>query len=190
MSSHFTVVYDACVLYSQTLRDLLMRLALTDLFRARWTRRIHDEWTCNLIAKRPDLAPSRIYRVRDLMDAHVRDALVEDYEHLIPAIALPDPNDAHVVAAAVQCRAELIVTFNQKDFPPDALRNYNVVAQHPDDFIADLFDLNQAKVLEAMAAHRQSLKNPPKSVDEYLTALLGLGLTQSVSVVRPYSIAI
>ncbi|MFM0244588.1 PIN domain-containing protein [Paraburkholderia sediminicola] len=190
MSSNFTALYDACVLYSQPLRNLLMRLALTDLYRARWTQAIHDEWTRNLIANRPDLEPAKIYRVRELMDAHVRDALVDNYEHLIPAIDLPDPDDAHVVAAAVHCGAELIVTFNLKDFPTDALSTFNVAALHPDDFIADLFDLNQAKVLEAMAEHRKSLKNPPKSVEEYLDTLGGLGLTQTVSVVRPYSVAI
>ena len=190
MSSHFTAVYDACVLYSQPLRNLLMRLALTELYRARWTRAIHDEWVRNLIANRPDLDRAKIYRVRELMDAHVRDALVENFEHLIPAIDLPDPTDAHVVAAAVHCGAELIVTFNLRDFPAAALSTFNVTAQHPDDFIADLFDLNQAKVLEAMAEHRKSLRNPPKSVDEYLDTLARLGLTQTVSAVRPYSIAI
>lgn len=190
MSSHFTAIYDACVLYSQPLRNLLMRLALTDLYRARWTSAIHEEWTRNLIANRPDLDPSKIYRVRDLMDAHVRDALVDNYEHLIPAIHLPDPDDAHVVAAAVHCGAELIVTFNLKDFPAEALSTFNVAVQHPDDFISDLFDLNQAKVLEAMAEHRKSLKNPPKSVEAYLDTLTTLGLTQTVSIVRPYSVAI
>ena len=74
MSSHFTAIYDACVLYSQPLRNLLMRLALTDLYRARWTPAIHDEWTRNLIANRPDLDPVKIYRVRDLMDALTRTA--------------------------------------------------------------------------------------------------------------------
>jgi hypothetical protein len=167
-----------------------MRLALTDLYRARWTPAIHDEWTRSLITNRPDLDSARIYRARDLMDAHVRDALVENYEHLISAINLPDPDDAHVVAAAVHCGAELIVTFNLKDFPAEALSTFNVTALHPDDFIADLFDLNQAKVLEAMAEHRQSLKNPCRSVEEYLATLAGLGLTQTVSMVRPYSIAI
>jgi hypothetical protein len=63
MSSNFTALYDAYVLYSQPLRNLLMRLALTDLYRARWTQAIHDEWTRNLIANRPDLDPAKIYRV-------------------------------------------------------------------------------------------------------------------------------
>ena len=49
MSSNFTVIYDACVLYPAPLRDFLMRLALTDLYRARWTDMIHDEWTHNVL---------------------------------------------------------------------------------------------------------------------------------------------
>jgi hypothetical protein len=76
MSSHFTVVYDACVLYPAPLRDLLMRLALTDLFRARWTDRIHDEWIRTVLAQRPDLKPEDLERTRSLMNAHVRDCLV------------------------------------------------------------------------------------------------------------------
>lgn len=59
MISHFTVVYDACVLYPAPLRDFLMRLALTDLFRARWTDRIHEEWIQTLLASRPDLKRER-----------------------------------------------------------------------------------------------------------------------------------
>ena len=53
--ANFTVIYDANVLYPAPLRDFLMRLALTDLFRARWTEEIHDEWIRNLLEARPDL---------------------------------------------------------------------------------------------------------------------------------------
>lgn len=88
MSSHFTVVYDACVLYPAPLRDLLLRLALTDLFRARWSDMIHDEWTRNLLARRPDLE-ERLARTSALMNVHVRDCLVTGFEHLIPSIELP-----------------------------------------------------------------------------------------------------
>lgn len=100
MSSHFTVVYDACVLYPAPLRDLLLRLALTDLFRARWSDMIHDEWTRNLLAQRPDLE-AKLERTRTLMNAHVRDCLVTGFDHLIPSIELPDPDDRHVAATAI-----------------------------------------------------------------------------------------
>jgi hypothetical protein len=190
MGSAFTVIYDACVLYPAPLRDFLMRLAMTDLYRARWSDMIHDEWIRNLLQQRPDLRPEDLERTRSLMNAHVRDCLVSGFEHLIPAVELPDADDSHVVAAAIHSGASLIVTFNLKDFPPAVLGRYNLAAQHPDDFIYDLLDLHAARMCEAAASHRRSLKNPPKSPDEYLDALLKQGLTQTVGALRAWKAAI
>ena len=75
-----TVLYDACVLYPAPLRDLLMRLAIAKLFQARWTDQIHDEWTRNVAANRPDILPQSLARVRRLMNEHVPDSLVVGYE--------------------------------------------------------------------------------------------------------------
>ncbi|GAB2892402.1 hypothetical protein GCM10027093_29630 [Paraburkholderia jirisanensis] len=190
MASNFTVVYDACVLYPAPLRDLLMRLALTDLYRARWSNMIHDEWTRNVLENRKDLNVEAIARTRRLMDAHVREALVENFEHLIPTIELPDPDDRHVLAAAMHAGAEVIVTFNLKDFPAEVLNKHGVSAQHPDDFIFDLFDLHAAKVLEAAATHRNALTRPPKSVGAYLDMLATQGLVQTANVLGPFSCAL
>jgi hypothetical protein len=88
------------VLYSASLRDLLVQLALTDLFQARWTDEIHDEWVRNVLANRPDISPESLARCR-LMDLHVTDCLVTGYESLIPTLTLPDANDRHVLAAAI-----------------------------------------------------------------------------------------
>ena len=175
MSSHFTVIYDACVLYPAPLRDFLMHLALTAQYRARWTEMIHDAWTRNVLKLRKDLKPEDIERTRSLMNSHVRDSLVTGFEHLIPSVELPDADDRHVVAAAIHAGASMIVTFNLKDFPTDQLKRYNLIAQHPDDFIFDLLDLHLAQVCEAAADHRRSLKGPPKTVDEYLNTLLKQG---------------
>lgn len=184
MSSRITVIYDACVLYPAPLRDLLMHLALTDLFKARWTDWIHDEWIRSLLEQRPELRIDDLERTRSLMNSHVRDCLVTGFEHLIPGIDLPDPDDRHVVAAAVHGGADLIITSNLKDFPADRLLPYNLAAQHPDEFIADLIALNPAKVCEAAANHRRSLRHPPKSVDDYLSTLLRQGLVQTVNRLR------
>ncbi len=167
-----------------------MHLALSDLYRARWSDMIHDEWTRNVLASRPDLSPEPLLRTRQLMNTHVRDSLVSGFEYLIPSIQLPDQNDRHVVAAAIHSGAHPIVTFNQKDFPANSLKPHNLLAQHPDDFIVDLLDLHLAGVLEAAANHRRSLKNPPKTADEYLDTLLAQGLTQSVAIIRPWTIAL
>jgi hypothetical protein len=92
---------------------------------------IHDEWTRNVLENRKDLNPEAIARTRQLMDAHVREAVVENFEHLIPAIVLPDPDDRHVVAAAMHARAELIITFNRRDFPAAELQKIRYVGATP-----------------------------------------------------------
>ena len=68
MASNFTAIYDACILYSAPLRDLLMQLALTDLFRARWTEQIHNEWMRNVLKNRPDLTLEQLTRTKELMN--------------------------------------------------------------------------------------------------------------------------
>jgi len=186
MSSNYTVIYDACVMYPAPLRSLLMYLALSGRFRARWSETIHQEWMRNLQADRPDLPPGAAVRVRELMDRHVPGALVTGFESLIPGITLPDPNDRHVVAAAIQTRAEAIVTFNLKDFPDQDLLPFGVRAIHPDDFITDLMELHIGAVLEAVRRHRASLKKPPFSAHEYLDCLLKQRLPETVSRLRAF----
>ena len=113
-----------------------MQLATAELFRAKWTAAIHDEWMRNLLFDRPDLTRERLERTRSLMDENAPDCLVEGYEHLIPQVTLPDADDRHVVAAAIHARADAIVTFNLKDFPAAELVRFNLEAIHPDDFIS------------------------------------------------------
>jgi predicted nucleic acid-binding protein len=182
--ANFTVIYDSNVLYPAPLRDLLMRLALTDLYRARWTEDIHKEWMRNVLENRPDLTREQLERTRDLMNAHVRDCLVEGYQELIPSLELPDPDDRHVLAAAIRASADVIVTFNLKHFPAGRVAQYGVEAQHPDEFVIHLFDLNQAKVCAAAEEQRRSLRNPPKAVDEFLDILLRQGLPQTVLLLK------
>ena len=183
----FTALFDASVLYPAPLRDLLMHLAATELFRARWTRAIHEEWIAALLKKRPELARERLERTRDLMNAAVLDCLVEGYEDLIAALVLPDPQDRHVLAAAIHARADVIVTVNLSDFPSDVLRKYGMDAQHPDVFVRYLIDLSAAAVCGAIKRHRANLKNPPKTVEEYLDTLLRQSLPETVSALRGYA---
>lgn len=166
----FVVVFDACVLYPAPLRDFLMRLALTGLFRARWSEQIHEEWTRNLIEKRPELA-AKLPRTVELMNQAIPDSLVTGHEDLIESLELPDPDDRHVLAAAIMAGAQLIVTFNLKDFPAEVLGKYGIEAVHPDTFAVQQFDLNEARIVAAAKSHRLSLSNPSKDADEYLDTL-------------------
>ena len=183
----FIVVYDACVLYPAPLRDLLIELAAADLFQAKWTDAIHDEWIRNLLANRRDLSVERLQRTRDLMNLSIMDCLVYGYEHLIPAVSLPDENDRHVIAAAIHCHADAIVTFNLKGFPGDELSKYNLEAVHPDEFIRSLFDLNDSAVVIAAQRCHKKLRNPPKTAEEYLDTLLRQSLPKTVGALRPYT---
>ncbi len=101
--ANFTAVFDACVLYPAPLRDLLMSVALTEQFHARWTSEIHDEWVKNLLKQREDLTEAKLQRTVELMNAAVPDCLVENYEGYIDSLELPDLDDRHVLAAAIKC---------------------------------------------------------------------------------------
>ncbi len=183
----FTALFDACVLYPAPIRDLLLRLAQTGLFRAKWTECIHDEWMRNLLANRNDLSEAQLLRTRDLMNKAVLDCLVHDYENLIEALVLPDPDDRHVLAAAIRCRADVIVTYNLKDFPENALLKQDIQAQHPDEFISHLIDLSPGVVCSAVKRMRIDLKNPPCNVGQLFCTLEGLGLVQTVSALSDYA---
>lgn len=184
MQSEFTVVYDACVLYPAQLRDLLLHLAMTDLFRAKWSAHIHEEWIAALLKHRTDLHRDQLERTRKLMDSHVRDCLVTNYEHLIDGLRLPDANDRHVLAIAIYSGASLIVTENLRDFPSTDITQYGIEAIAPDDFVADVCELDAPQVLAAIKRHKQSLKNPPKTWTQYLDSLSCTGMPRSASLIR------
>ncbi len=74
------------------------------------------------------------------MNDAVRDCLVTGYEDLIASLSLPDPDDRHVLAAAIRADADVIVTYNLKDFPAETLAPFDIEAQHPDDFLVSLLD--------------------------------------------------
>ncbi len=182
----FTALYDACVLYPAPLRDLLMHQAMTDLFRARWTDQIHDEWMRSVLANRPDLKRQQLERTRDLMNAHVLDCLVTGYEGFIDGLQLPDPDDRHVLAAAIRAGADVIVTFNLDDFPDKILDPLGIEPQHPDVFVTHLLDLDAPAVCAAARRQRQSLKNPPKTVEEFLDCLTQQQLAQTTARLREF----
>lgn len=182
----FTALYDACVLFPAPIRDVLMHLALTDLYHARWTNAIHEEWIRAVLEKRPDLTRAQLERTRDLMNAHARDALVHEFEDLIPSLSLPDPDDRHVLAAAIRGRADVIVTYNLKDFPGEALTPYGIAAQHPDEFLTHTLDLAPGVVLGALRRLRLSLKSPPVVVEDYLARLERHELSTFVAKLREF----
>jgi hypothetical protein len=185
METQFTILLDACVLYPAPLRDLLIELATKGMFRGRWTNKIHDEWIRNLLKNRPDLTKDQLERTRKLMNERVLDCLIHDYEDLMKSIVLVDQHDVHVLAAAIKAQAQIIVTFNIKDFPREILKKFDIEAQHPDTFLRHQLDLKLSVFLSSVRNIRQRLKKPPISASQYLCILFP-HLPQTVSVLKQY----
>ena len=182
-SARYTALLDANTLYPAPLRDLLLSLAVDGLYHARWTDRIHDEWTRNLAQNRPELA-ERLPELVALMNRIVPDCLIENYDGLIDGLALPDAEDRHVLAAAITGHVDAIVTFNLKDFPVEVLARYNIEDQHPDDFVLNQLELRQLDALAAIKAMRARLRRPPQSAIELIATLERAGLPASAAHLR------
>lgn len=186
-SARYTAVLDACVLYPAPVRDVFLSLADRGLYHARWSADIEDEWVRNLLSNRPDLTQQQLRYTVERMAAAIPDSLIEGYQRFIATVELPDPDDRHVVAAALIGHADAIVTLNLKDFPRSALKPMGLEAQHPDDFIVNQLHLNLLEALKAIKAMRQRLQHPPQSVAQLLATLQRCGLPQTVSFLAEYA---
>ena len=187
MLSRFVVLLDASVLYPAPLRDLLLQLAISGLFQGKWTEEIHDEWIRNLVKNRPDLSLDKLTYTKNTINKAVPDCLVTGYESLVEALSLPDANDCHVLAAAIRSHAQIIVTYNVKDFPRNILEKYDVEALHPDAFLRHQIDLSPPLFLACVKTVHLRLKKPKKTTEEYLETLMSQNLPQTTNFLKQYA---
>lgn len=180
VADRFIVLLDANVLYPFRMRDVLLRFAHAGLFRARWTQKILDEWASNLLAKRPDMESS-IRTQQAKMREVFPEALVTDSDHLIAALDLPDPDDTHVLAAAIHCGAQHIVTENLKDFPAEKLAPYDIKAINADEFLARTFELYRTEALIVLRDLRHAYTCPPFTPSEFVFDLTAKGMPKLAS---------
>jgi hypothetical protein len=185
--SQYTALLDANVFYPAPVRDVFLQLATTDIFKAKWSADIHREWIEALLRNEPHRNRAALERTRDLMDNATRDCLVTGYESLIPALSLPDPDDRHVLAAAIIGRCDVIVTQNLKDFPDTALAAFNIEAQHPDDFLCNHLYLAPGAFCSAVRRVRARLLHPPYSVEQYLATLTRQGLVATAGELQSFA---
>ncbi len=166
---------DANVLFPFRKRDILLRFHHAGLFRARWTERILDEWTLNLLEQKPQLEPS-VRSQRHAMREHFQEAVVTGYEPLISTLELPDADDRHVLAAAIRCGAQHIVTDNLADFPAAVLGHFDIEAVDADGFLSRTFDLYPSEALDVLRTLREAYSNPPFTPSEFVRDLTSKGL--------------
>ena len=184
----YSAFLDANVLYSAATRDICMEVALAKMYRPRWSEDVQREWIEAALRNRPDLQRDKLERTRDLMYEAIPSAMVTGYEHLIRSIPLEtDPDDRHVVAAAIVGQCDLIVTNNIADFPSDTLSEFGLEAQRPDDFLAHHLDLEPLIFCSALRKARIAKKYPPYTVEEYLANLKRTGLKKTAAALRQYA---
>lgn len=170
VADRFVVILDANVLYPFRVRDALLRFAEAGLYRARWSTSILKEWVDSLLGDKPHLAASIESQLK-AMETVFPEALVTGYFDLIDSLVLPDPDDRHVLAAAIRCGAQQIVTENLKDFPATALDPWGVEAVNADTFLAGTFELYPAEATSALRRMRRSYSKPSMTVSEFLLDL-------------------
>ena len=187
MAGHarYTALLDACVLYPIACTDALISLAASGIYAAKWTRAIEDEWIRNLELKRPGLA-GRLEGRRDAMRDAVPDWEVEElaWRSVTTVPVLPDPGDAHVVAAAIAGHVDCIVTRNHRDFPPALLDPLHIQVIDPDVFIVNQWDLDMLKVIAVFRAMRARRRRPEQAPAEFADAFEAAELPLTASRLR------
>lgn len=180
------VVYDACILFSPALRDLLMYLFAVDAVEARWSERIQEEWIRSVLKRRPHVTRKQLEKAKKAMNERFPEGLVTGYEYLIETLQLPDLDDRHVLAVAIHSGASVIVTNNLNDFQSFELSRRRIKAVSPDEFLDQWSSVNPAGVLDAAREHRASLTRPSKTVDEFLVSLEKQKLSKTVAFLREH----
>lgn len=183
--ARLAVFADASVLYSALLRDMLVQAALEKAFTLRWSAEVQAEWRRALLANRPDLEEAKIARTQSLMETALPTATVEGFHARIGELTLPDPNDRHVLAAAIHSGCHIVATFNLSDFPASVLAPYNIAALHPDTFFAQVLEDAPSPFIAALRTVRSRLKAPSYSIDEFLLLLLRHRLDVTAEALRP-----
>lgn len=178
---NFPAFFDTNVLYGALLNDFILELADRGLFRPLWSKGVMEELRRNLLlaAEESELVEKRV----GTMERYFPDAMVVGYHDLIPTMT-NDAKDRHVLAAAVRGGAEVLVTFNLKDFPAESVEGFDLEVVHPDDFLLDQLDLYRARTLRALADLVEGYDSPVMTVDDYLLSLARAGVPKFVEAAR------
>ncbi len=183
-ADRFTALLDTNVLAGALTRNILLSLAEAEFFRPRWSAEILDEFVRQFERRFGD--PDGAARQRAMMERAFPEALVADYGGFIDTLDLPDPDDRHVLAAAIQTKAAVIVTENSGDFPAEVLARYDIEAVGADDFIADILDLAGSEAVAALRLMRERFQNPAITPGSLIRKIEQRGLTQTADLLTAY----
>lgn len=167
------VMIDANVIVSVWAFDVIMCLADARLLEVNWSEEILSEFvkTSERLHGK-GLAEG----VRQALEEDYSEAIVYNWERHIDEIVLPDPDDRHVVAAALKGGCDAIVTFNLKDFPQEELQSFGIRAVSPDDLMMELVHKAPVRVLMVVQGLIDSKRRPPRTYDQEIEGLRRCGL--------------
>lgn len=183
-SDRFTAVLDACVLGGALKRNILLSLAEAGLFRPKWSAAILDEAERAITRISNGTADST--RQCGNMESAFPEALVTGFDPLIEGLSLPDPDDRHVLAAAINTGAHVIVTDNLVDFPNASLVSFGIEAMSADDFIADCIDLDPGGAMTALRRMRQRFEKPQMDAAALIREIERQGLLQTATLLSGF----
>ena len=183
-ADRFTALLDANVLAGALTRNILLSLAEAEFFRPRWSAEILDEFERQFERRFND--PDGAARQRGTIERAFPEALVIDYQGFIEILELPDANDRHVLAAAIQTKAAVIVTENSRDFPAGLLSRYDIEPVRTDHFIADILDLAGSEAVAALRLMRERFRNPAITAGALIRKIEQRGLTQTADLLSTY----
>lgn len=170
---------DANVLHPAFLRGAMLWFADERLFRPAWSADVIEEWRRSIKRRYPDVGDDRLDAQQAIMTDQFPDAEVSGYQPIIQALNLPDPDDRHVLAAAVVGKCHGIITANLKDFPAQTLQGFKLDLIHPDDFIVNIIDLHPGRALAACKRHRAAMSKSTPTPEDYLARFGACGLVQA-----------
>lgn len=194
-ANRFTAFIDACALAGALKRNLLLSLAEAEFFRVRWSNSVLDETEQAieriLLEKGAPDAHDRAMRARASMKAAFEDAMVSEFDKFLCVCeGLPDPNDAHVLAAALKTQAATIVTDNLKHFPPEFVTPLNIEVRSTDAFIADTIMLDTGRAVAAIRKMRMRFNRPEKTPEMLFLDMEAAGLTETVDALRAHVLSL
>lgn len=190
-ANRFTALVDACSLAGALKRNLLLTLAEVGFYRLRWSARILDETeqaVTEILSRKGVADPhGRAASARRQMEQAFAEAMVDAYEPFLPTIhGLPDPNDAHVVAAALQVRAHVIVTDNERDFPPATLKPLGLATASTDEFLAHTIELNEGAAIGAIRRMRERFRRPDMDAEALLLRIEANELPTTANLLKDF----
>lgn len=183
-ADRFTALIDACVLGGALRRNMSLSLAEAGLFRPRWSARILEE-TQKAISEITKGATDGSKQCAAI-EAVFPESLVTGYGVFEDKFDLPDPDDNHVLAAAILTSASVIVTDNLADFPAEALAPHAIEAISADDFLADTIELDPSEAILALRRMRERFENPAIDVPALIHKSEAQGLLQVATLMNEY----